>query len=219
MRVRFKRVDPGYFHTLDIPVLAGRGITDHDREGSPRVIVINQALAARLADVAGMKEPVGKKVRLSSTDYLGQTPVMLDVEIAGIIEASALPRPAIRIRLSCTCPWPSRRVATSTCWSAPGKRAPPSCPQFVMRSVKSIQSAACRRRQMRQVRDRTLSGASRPAWLIGAFAFLAVLLAAIGLYGVASYSATQQRRELGIRIALGARREDVLAHVLRVRSP
>jgi putative ABC transport system permease protein len=68
---------------------------------------------------------------------------------------------------------------------------------------------------MRQVRGRTLSGASRPAWLIGAFAFLAVLLAAIGLYGVVSYAAAQRRREFGIRIALGARREDLLAHVLR----
>ena len=67
---------------------------------------------------------------------------------------------------------------------------------------------------MRQVQDRALSGASRPAWLIGAFALLAVLLAAIGLYGVASYSATQQRRDIGIRIALGAPRGDVLAYVL-----
>ena len=67
---------------------------------------------------------------------------------------------------------------------------------------------------MQQVQDRVLSGASRPAWLIGAFALLAVLLAAIGLYGMASYSATQQRRDIGIRIVLGARREDVLAYVL-----
>jgi putative ABC transport system permease protein len=67
---------------------------------------------------------------------------------------------------------------------------------------------------MRQVRDRTLTGASRPAWLIGAFALVAVLLAGIGLYGVIAYSVTQQRRELGIRIALGARSGDVLSHVL-----
>ena len=68
---------------------------------------------------------------------------------------------------------------------------------------------------MQQVRDRTLSGASRPAWLIGAFAFVAVLLSAIGLYGVTRYSVTQQRRELGIRMALGARPGDVLSQVLR----
>ena len=68
---------------------------------------------------------------------------------------------------------------------------------------------------MEQVRRRTLSGASRPAWLIGAFAFVAVLLTAIGLYGVLSQAVTQQRREIGIRMALGARTSDVLSHVLR----
>ena len=93
VRVRFKRVDPGYFRTLDIPVLAGRGITDQDREGAARVIVINQTLAARLAEAVGMKDPVGKRVRLSSVNYAAQTPMMLDVEIAGIIRSERTAAP------------------------------------------------------------------------------------------------------------------------------
>jgi predicted permease len=216
VRVRFKRVDPGYFHTLDIPLLAGRGITDHDREGSPRVIVINQALAARLADAAGMKEPVGKRVRLSSTDYLGQTPVMLDVEIAGIIRSERTaapgdPDPAVvYVPLAQS---PSRHINLLVRTREDSAAILPAVRNAVRKIDRNLPLADIA--NMRQVHDRTLSGASRPAWLIGAFAFLAVLLAAIGLYGVASYSATQQRRELGIRIALGARREDVLTHVLR----
>jgi ABC-type antimicrobial peptide transport system permease subunit len=68
---------------------------------------------------------------------------------------------------------------------------------------------------MLEVRERTLAGASRPAWLIGAFAAIAAFLAGLGLYGVLSHSVAQQRREIGIRMALGARSRDVLSHVLR----
>ena len=216
VRVRFKRVDPGYFHTLDIPVLAGRGITDHDREGSPRVVVINQALAARLRDAAGMKDPIGKRVRLSSTDYVTQTPVMLDVEIAGIIRSERTaspgdPDPAVvYVPLAQS---PSLQIKLLVRTREENAAVLPAVRNAIREIDPNLALAGVA--TMRQVHDRTLSGASRPAWLIGAFAFLAVLLAAIGLYGVVSYSAARQRRELGIRIALGARREDVLAYVLR----
>jgi predicted permease len=216
VRVRFKRVDPGYFHTLDIPVVAGRGIADQDREGSPRIVVINQTLAARLADAAGMKDPVGKKVRLSSVDYATQTPVISDVEIAGIIRSErtaspGAPDPAVVYVPLAQAPSLHINLLVRT------RKESAAVMPAVRQAVREIDPnlALADIASMRQVRDRMLSGASRPSWLIGAFAFLAVLLAAIGLYGVVSYSATQQRRELGIRIALGARRENVLALVLR----
>ena len=53
VRVRFKRFDPGYFRTLGIPVLSGREISSGDRDGTPRVIVINEALVTRLKDIGG----------------------------------------------------------------------------------------------------------------------------------------------------------------------
>jgi ABC-type antimicrobial peptide transport system permease subunit len=70
-------------------------------------------------------------------------------------------------------------------------------------------------RTMEQIRDRSLSGAKQPTWVIGAFALVAALLAALGLYGVLAHTVTQQRREIGIRMALGARSADVLQRVLR----
>ncbi len=70
-------------------------------------------------------------------------------------------------------------------------------------------------RTMEDVKALSLTGASQPAWVIGTFAGLAALLAALGLYGVLAHAVQQQHRALGIRLALGARRRDVGAGVLR----
>ena len=68
---------------------------------------------------------------------------------------------------------------------------------------------------MEQVKERSMLWAKQPTWVVGAFAGVAALLAALGLYGVLAHTVTQQRREIGIRMALGARPGDVLSHVLR----
>jgi putative ABC transport system permease protein len=216
VRVRLKRVDPGYFGTLDIPVLTGRGITNRDRDGSPRVVVINQALVARLADAAGLRDPIGKVVRLSSVGYVENTPLMSEVQIVGIIRSErtaspGFPDPPVAYVPLAQSPNPNVKLLVRT---QEGTGAVMSAVRQAVREIDPnlpLGDVAT----MQQVRDRTLTSASRPAWLIGAFAFVAVLLAAIGLYGLISHSVAQQRRELGIRIALGAKSRDVLSHVLR----
>jgi putative ABC transport system permease protein len=70
-------------------------------------------------------------------------------------------------------------------------------------------------RTMTQVRERSLSSASESTWVIGAFAAIAMVLAALGLYGVLAQDVTQRRREIGIRMTLGAKWSDVLGQVLR----
>lgn len=215
INVRFKRVDPGYFSTLGIPVLRGRGISVQDREGTPRVIVINQALAGRLADAAQMTDPVGKRVRLTYPGYIENPVFMPEVEIAGVIRNERVAAPGV----------PDPPVVY-----VPLAQAPASSVKLIARSrldadavMPAIRAAVNEIdpnlplgdvASMEHVRDRLLSGASHPAWLIGAFAAIAILLTAVGLYGVLSNSVTQQRREIGIRMALGARSFDVLSHVL-----
>ncbi len=68
---------------------------------------------------------------------------------------------------------------------------------------------------MEQVKERSMLWAKQPTWVVGAFAGVAALLAALGLYGVLAHAVTQQRREIGIRMALGARPGDVVSHTLR----
>ena len=70
-------------------------------------------------------------------------------------------------------------------------------------------------RTMEQIWERSLSGLREPVWLIGIFAAVSALLAALGLYGVVAHSVHQQRREIGIRMALGARSNDVLGLIVR----
>ncbi|MGH8639271.1 MAG: FtsX-like permease family protein, partial [Burkholderiales bacterium] len=216
VNVRFKRVDPGYFNTLGIPLLAGRGITNRDRAGAPRVAAINEALAARLADAAGMKDPVGQTVTLGCPYYVKKGALMADVEIVGIIRSERVddpgsPDPPVVYVPLAQVPRPDIKLIVRT----------QAEPAFVLSGIREAVREIDPNlplgdiATMQQVRERTLSGASRPAWVIGVFAAVAAILAALGLYGVLSHAVTQQRRDIGIRMALGARSSDVVSHVLR----
>ncbi|HXE10588.1 MAG TPA: ABC transporter permease [Bryobacteraceae bacterium] len=216
LHVRFKRVSPGYFSTLDIPVLSGRGITEQDRDGTPRVVVINQALAASLAQDAGITRPIGRSVRLSSVDYSGTKPLMLDVQIAGVIRSERTsspgrPDPAVVYVPLAQSPSPNVKLLVRT------RNKVTSIVPAIRDALHNVDAnlPLGNIATLQQVLDETLSPASRPAWLVGGFALIAVLLAVIGLYGLISHSVTQQRREIGIRMALGARSSDVLSQILR----
>jgi putative ABC transport system permease protein len=215
VRVRLKRIDSEYFSTLGIPVLQGRGITERDRQGARRIAVINEALLKRLREVPGMGDPIGKVVRLSQPEYGEKKGGLHEVELVGVIRSERVAAPGV----------PDPPVAY-----VPLAQAPNAHIKILVRSTLDTAAAASTLREaarvvdpalpiddiraMQQVRQETLSGPSRPAWVIGAFACVAALLAAIGLYGVLSQAVTQRRREIGIRVALGASPRRVLKDVL-----
>jgi predicted permease len=216
VNVRLKRVDPGYFKTLDIPLLAGRGITASDRPGAPRVVVINEALAARLAEFAEMVDPVGQTVRISYPEYSVVGSSIQDFAIAGIIRSERVngpgrPDPPVAYVALAQVPQPDVRILVRT--QAEPTAVMPAIREAMREVDPNLPLGDIA--TMQQIRDGTLSGISRPAVVIGAFAAVAALLAALGLYGVLAHAVTQQRREIGIRMALGARSQDVLTHVLR----
>jgi predicted permease len=218
---RFKRVDPHYFATLDIPVLAGRSFTARDRAGAPRVAIVNEALAQRLAERLNVTDPaqtVGRIVQLSSPMYenRGQAGKPEDVEVIGLIRnerVAELDAPTPEVVYVALLQAPRReiklivRTRTDPVAAMPAIRAAVGeiDPRLPLGDV----------RTMEQVKRLTLSAKTDPAWIIGAFAGVAALLAALGLYGVLSHAVNQRRREIGIRMALGADAGDVLSHVMR----
>jgi putative ABC transport system permease protein len=213
--VRFKRADADYFTTMGIPVVAGRGFRPNDRAGAPYVTVINEALARRLESRFGLTDPVGRAVDLPALGFgpdrraamtivgiIGNERVRGDLrlpadEIAYVPIAQA---PRMQVKLSV-------RTHGDATAIVPAIRAALDeiDPLLALADVRTLD----------QIWRRSLSDLAEPVWVIGIFAAIAALLAAIGLYGVVAHGVAQHRREIGIRIALGARTSDVLSLISR----
>ena len=213
--VRYKRIDSQYFELLDIPILAGRGLEARDRADAPLTVVINEQLAARIREEFGIEEPVGRHVSLPLINYQMSDGMGSDFQIVGVARSERIKGPG-----EDTPP-----VAYVSLAQVPrghfkiivrGGGPPASLMAGVRQAIGRVDPglAVGEVRTLEQVRARSLSGARQPAWLIGVFALAAAFLAALGLYGVLSQMVTQQRREIGIRMALGARSGDVMSRIL-----
>jgi predicted permease len=219
--VRFKRVDPHYFATLDIPILAGRNFSATDRAGAPRVAIVNEALAKQVAqrlNLANPAEAVGRVVKLAAPRYenRGQSGSDVDTEIIGLIRnerVNDLESPTPEVVYVALLQAPRREIKLIVRTHDDPAAAMPAIRGVVHDLDARLPLGEVR--TMAQVRQASMSGKAEPAWIIGSFAAIAALLAALGLYGVLSHAVNQRRREIGIRMALGAGRGDVLSHVLR----
>jgi predicted permease len=214
--VRLKLVDPWYFGTLQIPLESGRGIEDRDHAGAPPVVVINQEVARQLSKTFGIANPVGRTVGIDVPGYGPIPESLVKLQIVGVIRSErtaglrAPPELVAYIPLA-QAPRQDIKLVVRT-RSAPAA-AMPGIREAVRQLDPNLPLGDVM--TMEQVKEQSTLWARQPTWVVGAFAGVAALLAALGLYGVLAHAVTQQRREIGIRMALGARSGNVLSHIFR----
>jgi putative ABC transport system permease protein len=198
-------VTPGYFEVLRTPVLAGRAFTENDAAGRPAVVVVNQAFARRYFPG---ESPLGKRV-----DFSWETTGMQEiVGVVGDVREQALHEPAgpaIYIPVAQRpADWGFLIVRTA---GDPLALAP-----ALRRTVASLDHdlPVAEVRPLEDVVAEALADRRLAMALFAVFSALSLALAALGLYAVISYSVAQRRQEIGIRMALGARAEQVVRSVL-----
>jgi putative ABC transport system permease protein len=203
-------VSPGYFKTLDIPLLSGRDFDDHDMGTAPKVVVVNQEFARRYLDG---DNPVGRTIRIGAG--LGVKPPLF--QIAGLVKNTKYQQlsedfPPIAFFSAMQHQNPDQTDQVYIRSNAPLTSLIPA----VKRSIGDIspEIALDFRVFQTELRD-SLLPQQLMATLAGFFGLLAAVLATLGLYGVMSYMVARRRNEIGIRMALGADRREVLVMILR----
>jgi putative ABC transport system permease protein len=207
-RVSSLTVQPGYFRALGIPLVGGRDFGDEDRAGTPRVALVNRSFAKAYL---GGEDPLGRRLRLDSWTLGGENAA----EIVGIVAdvghegLRADAEPTIYLPFA---QWPK--------WSSPlvvkTQGDPLALVPAIREAVRAIDAARPidnlgtleQRLAASLAQDRFRAG------LLGVFSGLAVVLAAVGLFAVLSYTTARRVREIGIRMALGAPAAEVARAVV-----
>jgi putative ABC transport system permease protein len=207
-RVNIDRIAPGYFQTLRIPLLAGRDFTDRDRAGAPGVVIVSRKLAEKMWPG---ENPIGKQIAYPRWAGPARPPFEV-VGVAGDVKHLALTRDAPLLMYIPAAQEYDGRARLVVRTRTDGRDGIAAIQHAVAGIDKNI--AVYSPQTGSQHSADSLWQQQMAAGWIGSFSIGALLLAAVGLYAVIAQSVAQRTREVGIRVALGAKRSSVAALIV-----
>lgn len=209
LSAEYRAVTPGYFDTAGIPLLAGRPLREADRRDAPLVAVVDEAFVGRY--LRG-ENPLGRRLELPILGLPMESHVREIVGVVGSVRLTLDREPAPTLYV----PHGQQPVGAMSLLlrttGDPGAAVPalrdavagldPDLPVYEVRGMEQVLAAAMARRRF-------------TAWLVGGLAAVALLLSALGVYAVIAHAVRGRRREIGIRVALGATARDILGLAMR----